>query len=558
MASYLGKITADFQTQLATAIEIGGTSATLQSATDDDGVALPAGRYFFTIDGDNSSKEHISCSLSGTALTSIKTVSRQGTETSGVLRKHRVGATVTITDFKHIKAINDLLDGTTSFDSATPLGYDGTATISTANQFATKAYVDGVAIAGGADASTTVKGITKMSVAPASASNPIAVGDNDPRVPTTGENDALAGTSGTPSSSNKYVTNDDTTGTGSVVRASVTTNIQKFGGDGSDGALTISSGTTDIDLGGASVVTKNYTSISITGTGALTFSNPASTGTLVRFLSQGDVTITTSATRAIDLRGIGSASATAPDFIFDATNHKGGNGGNGGAGSAGTAGTAGAVWDANTIQWWFTNTAEKLIRQGYGRYMIPGSGGAIGGNGASAGGAGGTGGAGGRGGGALYMEVKGALNITGTIDISGSVGNVGGNASGTACGGGGGGGGGVGHLLCLYNTLTADSSTITALGGAGGNGGTASGTGNAGGGGGGGSAGELVAGVAGGAGGLKNGANGTAGGVGTGGGGGGGGGAGIDGAGAGTVGTGGAAGTQQASAYLITKNYWFA
>lgn len=68
----------------------------------------------------------------------------------------------------------DLLDGTTSFDASNPLGYDGTATIASANQFATKEYVDGVAIAGGADSSTTVKGITKLSVAPASATNPIA------------------------------------------------------------------------------------------------------------------------------------------------------------------------------------------------------------------------------------------------------------------------------------------------------------------------------------------------------------------------------------------------
>src|SRR3990167_9404383 len=33
-----------------------------------------------------------------------------------------------------------------------------------------------------------------------------------------------------------------------------------FGGDGSDGALTASSGTTDIDLAGAKTVVKNYTS----------------------------------------------------------------------------------------------------------------------------------------------------------------------------------------------------------------------------------------------------------------------------------------------------------
>lgn len=44
------------------------------------------------------------------------------------------------------------------------------------------AWQDVTAPVAAADASTTVKGITKMSVAPASATSPIAVGDNDPRV----------------------------------------------------------------------------------------------------------------------------------------------------------------------------------------------------------------------------------------------------------------------------------------------------------------------------------------------------------------------------------------
>lgn len=220
MATLTGKIVADFTTSLAAALAVGATSGTLQSATDDDGVALPSGRYFFTIDGSNSSKEHISCSLSGTALTSIKSVSRQGVETSGTARAHRLGATVTITDFAHILQINNLVNGTTDLDSSDPLKYDGTATISDNNALATKAYVDGVAIAGSPDSSTSVKGIGRVSVAPASAATPIFVGDNDPRVPTQDENNALVGTSGTPSTSNKFVTNDDTTGTGSLLRLS--------------------------------------------------------------------------------------------------------------------------------------------------------------------------------------------------------------------------------------------------------------------------------------------------------------------------------------------------
>ena len=58
------------------------------------------------------------------------------------------------------------------------------------------------------DASTTVKGVSKLATAPASPTNPIAVGDNDPRVPTTDENDALVGnnTDIAVGSSNKFVT----------------------------------------------------------------------------------------------------------------------------------------------------------------------------------------------------------------------------------------------------------------------------------------------------------------------------------------------------------------
>jgi hypothetical protein len=217
MATKLGVILADFSTSLATAMAIGATTATLQSATDDDSVALPAGTYYFAIDGDNSQKEHIQVTLSGTSLTAIQSVSRQGVLTSGCARTHRVGSLVALTDFAHIKFINDLLAGATNLNASTPLGYDSTASISTANQLATKAYVDGVAIAGAADATTTVKGIAKASVAPASPTAPIFVGDNDPRVPTTaqvgyipttGQKDALASTT-TPASTNLYLTQKD-------------------------------------------------------------------------------------------------------------------------------------------------------------------------------------------------------------------------------------------------------------------------------------------------------------------------------------------------------------
>jgi len=137
MSTNLAIIVADFTTSLATALSVGATTATLSSATDDDGVALPSGRYFFSLDNGNASKEHISCDLVGTALTNIVSISRQGAVTTGVVRSHRLGATVTITNFAHILYQNNLLNGTDLYDASTPIEYDGSATITGNNQLTT-------------------------------------------------------------------------------------------------------------------------------------------------------------------------------------------------------------------------------------------------------------------------------------------------------------------------------------------------------------------------------------------------------------------------------------
>lgn len=166
MATQLAQIVSDFETSLAVKMAIGATTGTLQSATDSDGVALPTGRYFFTIDRNNSSKEYISCTLIGTALTNIKTVTRQGVETSGTVREHRVGANVIISDFAHIKKINDLLDGTTNLDAGTPLAYDGTVTPTLPNQLMTRSAVLAVVTGGTVTYSqATVNGIAGETVA---------------------------------------------------------------------------------------------------------------------------------------------------------------------------------------------------------------------------------------------------------------------------------------------------------------------------------------------------------------------------------------------------------
>lgn len=97
--------------------------------------------------------------------------------------------------------------------------------------YATTTYVDNAILNLGpsAVATTTSEGISRVSVTPADAAHPIAVETGDLRVPTQGENDALVGTSGTPSSSNKYVTSAD-------VRLETVFNVQVYGWlpDGTD------------------------------------------------------------------------------------------------------------------------------------------------------------------------------------------------------------------------------------------------------------------------------------------------------------------------------------
>src|SRR3990167_2203578 len=111
---------------------------------------------------------------------------------------------------------------------------------------------------------------------------------------------------------------------GQLVRGFIADHI-KFGGSGSDGALSISSGTTDIDCGAAQLVVKNYTSISITSTGKLTFSNPHANGTVVILKSQGNVTLTATAP-IIDMAGMGAFGGVAVSRIsIGDTNGNGGS-----------------------------------------------------------------------------------------------------------------------------------------------------------------------------------------------------------------------------------------
>lgn len=266
----------------------------------------------------------------------------------------------------------------------------------------------------------------------------------------------------------------------------------KFGGTGADGALSITSGTTSIDLGGAQVVVKNYTSISITGTGSLTFTNPHANGTIIVLKSQGNVTITSSTNPAIDARGMGANYGSAgfgnSNLFF--TSNSGTAGSNNTNATGGTGGAAGVLFSKNAL---YHKNVLLCVGGGggngggYDGSGFTGLGGGGGGGGASAinsGTAGSNGGNigegntstsvnGGRGGGALYIECAGNYSCSSTINAGGN------NGSAATFSNGGGGAGGC--IFILYNTLTSNTGTYSVAGGTGGAGsGAAGGNGGAG------------------------------------------------------------------------------
>lgn len=252
----------------------------------------------------------------------------------------------------------------------------------------------------------------------------------------------------------------------------IPTGFLRFGGDGSDGALAISSGTTTISFASAGVMIKNYTSVSITGTAKLAFSNPATNGSGLFMRSQGAVTLTSSQAPMIDLSGMGAApnnDGYGPALVKTNT------GLSNVIATGGISAAAGTFNPGTALLSYLMGSKYPMIAPGAGGGSAAGSGcgGASGGGSVvSASSAGvngnnnnGTSATAGRGGGWLVIECAGAFNFTTASGISVN-GLVGGNgATGNA---GGSGGGGAGIAIILYNFLTAASGTITSTGGAGG------------------------------------------------------------------------------------------
>lgn len=268
-------------------------------------------------------------------------------------------------------------------------------------------------------------------------------------------------------------------------------------GDGSDGDVSLSSGTTTLSrtmyynsltLSSTAIIDANGYKIYVKGTLAI-----SGTAEIMRIPNNG--TAGSGATN-----GNGGAAMTANDMGAGLVGQAGvagpggGLGGSSGApgnnagtsvgygaaggasGSAGSGGTAGA---AGT----YTNVPERIVRHDH-LYLLAykngGQGGAGGAGGAAAALAQGGGGGGGGSGGGVIIIFANTINNTSSVGIvckGGNGGNGGNSVSGNSNGGGGGGGGGGGQIYIICAVATAIG-TLTVTGGTFGTGGTKTGTGS--------------------------------------------------------------------------------
>ena len=235
---------------LSQPISVNQTTVPLVSITDIHGVTLtqallPTKIYLVIEPNSNSNSEIIVCPNSGYDQGGSQfTNCTRGLSFSGSSeasnptyeRSHSSGASVIMSNvgqfysnFVDIDS-NQTVGGVKTFSSSPIVP---TPASSATYAAASVDYVNSAVVSGGPNASATVKGVTKLSTAPASSTSPIAVGDNDTRVPTQDENNALVGTSGTaPSASNKYVDNADTatSGAGKILRLDGSGNLPAVSG----------------------------------------------------------------------------------------------------------------------------------------------------------------------------------------------------------------------------------------------------------------------------------------------------------------------------------------
>lgn len=216
-------VVANFSTSLQSRLTSSDTSMTLVRGTDAAGNAL-SGYMCFTLDEGSSSQEHVCGTATGTSVTGLLRGidPRDGNlEVTALKKAHAKGGSVKVTDFPIIGILARQLNGQESIP--TIIYYPGSQNFSLASASAIvdKNYVDGVAIAGCANATLLLQGCAELaSVAEIEAGT--GLGGTGARLfinpsyfasssyttlrPTAGEKAGLAGNLASPSATNKFIT----------------------------------------------------------------------------------------------------------------------------------------------------------------------------------------------------------------------------------------------------------------------------------------------------------------------------------------------------------------
>lgn len=487
-------VVSDYKTTLSSPVSATQSTLPASSVTTTDGHTLTmadfGSKVFLTVEPGGIKQEIAMCTgISGTTWTGCtRGLAFYGSSTASVAanrKTHSAGVQVIISNVHYIyqqllnKEDDETVAGTKTFTSL-PLIPTTTPTID--GHVASKKYVDDTINAGAPDATESVKGISELSQR-SEASGGISVGGTGARLilpSSIASSSADVATSSVVVTQNTgrinpnfYQANSNTWTSDNVFTGTTTaTNFvhKGFGGDGRDGVLNVTSGTTTLDALGATLLSKQYSSINISAGATLTITNQSASGTILYLKSQGNVTIA----GKIELTGKGATTSVSGLNSQDSIDHDATNAvdSTGGANTDYQVGVAGQVY-----------TNLFLYPKAYSvdgkRFNI-----AVG-SGGSSGGMGWCGsdgkvvarGIGGNGGGSLILESGGYLNFTGTINANGGNGTNGANAVGSCgagqrgSGGGGGGGGAAGMVYLFYNKLISSAGTINTKGGAGGNGG---------------------------------------------------------------------------------------
>ncbi len=238
-------VVANFHTSLQDSITASDTSMTLVSDTDTAGTSI-SGYMCFTLDEGTASEEHVCGTAAGTAVTGmLRGISPQdgNLEVAALKKTHRRGASVKMTDFPILGVITRQLNGQESLPNKLYYTSDPTFVYGS-HQFAdwdnVKDYADSLTYAGAPDATLTVKGVSELAtVAEINAGtglggtsarlfiNPsyLASSNYATYLPSSTQKLALAGSSGTPSGTNLYITADDVSdagASGKIIRANGT------------------------------------------------------------------------------------------------------------------------------------------------------------------------------------------------------------------------------------------------------------------------------------------------------------------------------------------------